>query len=168
MKSFLDVEKAEIPDWPALWEILFPVFRAGETYPHPMDISEEEAFAYWMKTPETTFIVRDKDGEILGTYYLKPNQPGLGSHVCNCGYVVAEGARRKGIAGMLCAHSLQEARSRGYRAMQFNFVVSTNTPAVKLWEKMGFDLVGVLPGAFHKKGEKFVDALVMYQALLDK
>ncbi|MDL2286255.1 GNAT family N-acetyltransferase [Desulfococcaceae bacterium OttesenSCG-928-F15] len=167
MKDFFQIRKAEAGDWPALWQILLPVFKKGETYPHPMNISEEEAFSYWMKSPEAAFLACDKDDRILGTYYLKPNQPGLGSHVCNCGYAVAEAARRRGIARRLCAHSLDEARKRGYRAMQFNFVVSTNIPAVTLWKQMGFQLIGTLPKAFHKQGKEFVDALVMFQSLTD-
>lgn len=165
MEEAFQIRTAQKEDWSSLWEILLPVFRQGETYPYPMDISEKDAFTCWMETPETSFLVQDEKGKIMGTYYIKPNQPGLGSHVCNCGFAVSEKFRGKGIARMMCAHALQEARSMGYHAMQFNFVISTNTVAVNLWKKMGFDLVGVLPLAFHKRGEEYVDALVMFQSL---
>lgn len=109
----------------------------------------------------------DDDGTILGTYVLKPNQPGLGSHVCNCGYVVAPAGRGRGIGAALCEHSQGAARALGFRSMQFNFVVSTNTGAVHLWQKMGFQIVGTLPGAFrHKdKVQGEVDAYVMFKRL---
>lgn len=167
MKDSIKIRQAETWDWPGIWQILLPVFKSGDTYPHSMNISKDDACSYWMKNPEATFVACNDDGLVLGTYYLKPNQPGLGSHVCNCGYVVARTARRRGIARLMCAHSLEEARLRGFRAMQFNFVIATNTPAVTLWKQMGFKLVGVLPKAFHKKGEEFVDALVMFQSLVD-
>ena len=107
----------------------------------------------------------DDDGAILGTYYLKPNHEGGGAHVCNCGYMVAEQARGRGVASQLCEHSQAEARRRGFRAMQFNFVVSTNERAVRLWQSLGFQVVGRLPGAFRHPALGFVDALVMFRGL---
>jgi ribosomal protein S18 acetylase RimI-like enzyme len=102
---------------------------------------------------------------VLGTYYIRPNQSGGGRHVCNCGYVTASEAAGRGVARAMCAHSLEHARARGYRAMQFNFVVSTNTRAVALWQAMGFSIVGRLPGAFAHPALGDVDAFVMFQAL---
>jgi ribosomal protein S18 acetylase RimI-like enzyme len=152
-------------DWPALWAMLEPVFRAGETYAFAPDISEAEAQRVWIALPQQTFVAEDAAGQVVGTYYLKPNQPGQGGHVCNCGYVVAEAARGQGIAAALCQHSQATARAAGFRAMQFNLVVSTNTGAVYLWQKQGFEIVGRLPGAFCHPRLGDVDALVMYKLL---
>ncbi|MEO1132822.1 MAG: GNAT family N-acetyltransferase [Cyanobacteria bacterium J06639_1] len=152
-------------DWFAIWHILAPVFRAGETYAIPVDISEADARRIWLDTPLQTFVAQDEAGQILGTYYLKPNQAGNGSHVCNCGYVVSDRARNRGIASCLCAHSLTVAKELGFRAMQFNCVVSANEVAVRLWQKHGFAIVGTLPGAFQHPQHGFVDAFVMYRTL---
>jgi GNAT superfamily N-acetyltransferase len=108
------------------------------------------------------------DGRMLGTYYIKENQPGLGSHVCNCGYVVAADAQGRGIATAMCEHSQREARAMGFRAMQFNLVVSTNTRAICLWQRLGYDIVATLPGAFRHSRLGYVDALVMYKSLVDR
>ena len=156
----------EAGDWPAVWCIIEPVFRAGETYTYSPDISEQEAQKTWVETPSETFVALDTDGEILGTYFIKPNQPALGAHVCNCGYIVSGSARGKGVATEMCAHSQREALSRGFRAMQFNFVVSTNEQAVRLWQRSGFEIVGTLPGAFRHSTLGYVDAYVMYKRLI--
>ncbi len=152
------------------FEVIYPIFeeivREGETYPYTRDTGYTEAYHIWMKVPQETYLV-EAEGEVIATYYLKPNQPGQGAHVCNCGYMVASYARGRGIAANMCLHSQQRAAALGYRAMQFNLVVSSNTAAVALWHKMGFETVGRLPGAFaHPKlGE--VDALVMYKVLAE-
>lgn len=153
------------PDWTPVWEILEPVFRAGETYPYSRDISENDAYQKWVILPAATYIVNNDDGQILGTYYIKPNQPTLGAHVCNCGYVVGSAARGQGVASLMCEHSQQIARELGFRAMQFNLVVSTNMVAVRLWKKLGFETVGTLPGAFQHAKHGFVDAFVMFKSL---
>lgn len=159
------IRPIEQSDWPATWRILESVFRVGDTYSFAADISEEEAFGAWIRVPTATFVAEDEVGQIVGTYYLKANQPGQGAHVCNCGYVVAETARGKGIASVMCEHSQQEATRRGFRAMQYNLVVSTNTGAVRLWQKLGFKIVGTLPEAFLHPSQGFVDAYVMYKRL---
>jgi ribosomal protein S18 acetylase RimI-like enzyme len=159
------IEAAVEADWTQIWRILEPVFRAAETYPFPPGISEADARVAWMKVPQATYVARDAAGSVVGTYYLKPNQPGLGSHVCNCGYVVAEGARGQGVASRMCEHSQREAARLGFRAMQFNLVVSTNEKAVRLWKRLGFEIVGTLPAAFHHPRRGFVDAFVMYKPL---
>ena len=110
-------------------------------------------------------MAENSQAEIVGSYYLKPNQPGLGSHVCNAGYVVAEVAWGQGIGTALCHHSQAQARAAGFRAMQFNLVVSTNHGAVYLWQKLGFTVVGTLPAAFNHRRYGYVDALVMYKLL---
>jgi L-amino acid N-acyltransferase YncA len=161
-----NIRLIEQEDWPATWKILEAVFRAGETYSFASEITEKEAFAVWVEAPLATFVAEDEGGQILGTYYLKANQPGRGSHVCNCGYVVGAAARGKGIASAMCEHSQQEALQRGFRAMQFNLVVSTNSGAVRLWQKLGFEIVGTLPEAFLHPSQGFVDAYIMYKRLV--
>ncbi|MCV6636132.1 GNAT family N-acetyltransferase [Candidatus Albibeggiatoa sp. nov. NOAA] len=152
-------------DWPAVWHIIQPVFRAGETYAFSPDITEQEAYKVWIEIPKTTFVAVDENDTILGTYYIKPNQPALGSHVCNCGYIVAEQARGQGVASTMCQHSQTEAVAQGFKAMQFNLVVSTNEKAVAAWKKQGFDIVGTLPKAFKHMKLGFVDAFIMYKQL---
>jgi ribosomal protein S18 acetylase RimI-like enzyme len=152
-------------DWPAVWRILEPVFRAGETYALSPEIGEAEARRAWIEAPLATFVALDSRQEVVGTYYIKPNQPALGAHVCNCGYVVAEQARGRGVASAMCEHSQTEAKARGFRAMQYNLVVCTNEGAVRLWKKHGFVVVGVLPGAFRHSRLGYVDALVMFKQL---
>jgi ribosomal protein S18 acetylase RimI-like enzyme len=148
----------------AIWAILEPMIRAGETYTLPRAMSKEDALAYWFSDEKETF-VWEENGAILGTYFLKANQQGGGAHVANCGYVTAAAAQGRGIARAMCLHSLERAKERGFRAMQFNFVVSTNERAVKLWLSMGFEIVGRSPSAFQHPEQGFVDALVMYRRL---
>lgn len=152
------------PDHGALWKILEPTFRAGETYPVPRDIGREAAMSYWLSPGHEVFTA-ESEGEIVGTYYLRANHSGGGAHVCNCGYITAPFARGRGVAKAMCLHSLDRARVRGFRAMQFNFVVATNTGAIRLWELCGFRIVGRLPGAFEHPSLGFVDALVMFRDL---
>ncbi len=152
-------------DWAATWGIIAPVFRAGETYAFPPDISQDAAHQAWVSAPAATFVAVDDADGILGTYYLKANHPGPGAHVCNCGYIVAEQARGRGIASMLCEHSQTMAVARGFLAMQYNLVVSTNAAAVRLWKRHGFHVVGTLPRAFRHRREGLVDALIMYKWL---
>jgi ribosomal protein S18 acetylase RimI-like enzyme len=148
----------------ALWRILEPVFRAGETYPIPRDITRADALAYWRTPGHSVFVTEDDDG-IVGTYYLRANTKGGGDHVANCGYMTAQHATGRGIARAMCLHSLDAAREHGFQAMQFNFVIATNERAVKLWQSCGFEIVGRLPGAFRHPGKGNVDALVMFRTL---
>jgi ribosomal protein S18 acetylase RimI-like enzyme len=154
-------------DWPDVWPILQATFRAGDTYAFDPQCGEAEIRRAWTELPAATYVACADDGRILGTYYIKPNQPGLGSHVCNCGYVVAAAAQGHGIATAMCEHSQREAQAMGFRAMQFNLVVSSNTRAIDLWRRLGFAIVGTLPGAFRHPQLGYVDALVMYKSLLD-
>jgi ribosomal protein S18 acetylase RimI-like enzyme len=119
----------------------------------------------WVEVPARSFVASDSEGRILGTYFIKANQPGLGAHVCNCGYVVAPTAQGRGVATLMCEHSQTQALAMGFRAMQFNFVVATNTRAIRLWERLGFSVVGRLPGAFNHQTLGYVDALVMFKQL---
>jgi L-amino acid N-acyltransferase YncA len=161
----VEIRSATPADAAAIWSIIGPVIRAGETYALDRDMTEEEAIAYWMGEDRETFVAEGDEGEVLGTYYLKANQAGGGRHVANCGYMTSEAATGRGVARAMCAHSLDRARDRGFRAMQFNFVVSTNERAVRLWESMGFQVVGRLRQAFEHPKAGFVDALVMWREL---
>jgi len=158
------VRAARPDDAPAIWSIIGPTIRAGETYSLDRDMSESDALAYWLGSDKETFVAED-GGSILGTYYMRPNQGGGGSHVCNCGYMTSAAATGRGVARLMCSHSLAHARARGYRARQFNFVVSTNGRAVRLWQSLGFEIVGRLLLAFRHPALGYVDALVMFQAL---
>lgn len=164
MKSAPLVRPARPQDADAIWAILSPVIAAGETYALPRDMSREQALAYWLGDDRRTYVA-EVDGAVAGTYYLRANQAGGGDHVCNCGYMTAPSAQGRGVARAMCAHSLELARTLGFRAMQFNLVVSTNTRAVALWQAMGFEIVGRLPGAFRHPREGAVDALVMFRTL---
>lgn len=150
-------------DAAGLWAILKPTFRAGDTYAVDADISREEALAYWC-APEHTVWVAETDG-MVGTYSLRPIHGGGGRHVCNAAFVTHPEARRQGVARAMLSHALQAATARGFRAMQFNFVVETNAAAIALWRAAGFDQVGRLPEAFHHPARGFVDALVMFRRL---
>ena len=158
------IRQSEPRDDDAIWRILEPTFRVGETYPVPRDISREDALAYW-RTPGHAVFVAEDAGAIVGTYYLRANNRGGGAHVANCGYVVAPDAFGRGVAQAMCAHSLGEAKSRGFSAIQFNFVIASNERAVRLWQRMGFAIVGRLPGAFQHPRLGLVDAYVMLRSL---
>ena len=161
----LTIRPFEPRDWAALWPILESVFRAGETYAFSTSITEDEARAIWIDAPHATLVAVDDAGTVLGTYYIKPNHAGPGGHVCNCGYIVAPAARGRGVASALCRDSQERAVALGFRAMQFNMVASTNETAVGLWKKLGFAVVGTLPGAFHHPRQGDVDAFVMFKRL---
>lgn len=161
------IRRFRAEDGPALTRLLLPVFRAGDTYTVDPEIGEAAALAYWTAPEKTVFVALDREGTLCGSYYIRPNQGGGGAHVCNCGFVTDPARRGRGIAGAMLTHALDTARSAGYRAMQFNFVVATNTGAIALWTKAGFATVGRLPGAFHHPDEGYVDALVMWKDLAD-
>ena len=152
-------------DWPAVWEMLRAANAGGDVFAFPPDATEADLHQAWIDAPAAAYVACDAAERVLGSYFLKPNQPGLGAHVCNAGYVVSLDARGQGIASQMCGHSQAEAMAMGFRAMQFNFVVSTNEAAIHLWEKHGFKVVGRLPGAFHHQSLGYVDALVMFKQL---
>ena len=160
------VRLMETEDREAVWSIMRDVIRAGETCAIPLASTRDEALAFWMGRAEAVFVA-EAEGAIVGTYYLKPNQFGHGDHVCNAGYIVASEGRGKGVATEMCAHSLAEARRRGYLAMQFNLVVETNASAVRLWQKMGFEILTTIPNAFRHPAQGLVGAHVMWQWLGD-
>ena len=161
----LSIRPATEADWPAILAMLKPVFAAGETYAVDRDLDDAAIRDFWMMPAHEVFVA-ELDGAVIGTYYLMANRHGGGAHVANCGYVTAPEARGRGVASSMCRHSLDRARQRGFRAMQFNHVVSTNTGAVALWQKHGFDIVGTLPGAFQHPSLGYVDAYVMFQTLV--
>lgn len=158
------VRPATAADNDAIWAIVEPILRAGETYALPRDWSRDALLAYWFAAGHEVFVADDA-GAIVGTYFLCPNHQGGGAHVANAGYATAQAAQGKGIARAMCAHSIAHAQARGFRAMQFNFVIATNERAVKLWQAMGFAIVGTLPGAFAHPTHGDVDAFVMYRRL---
>jgi len=148
----------------AIWAIMEPIIRARETYTLPRDMTKASALAYWLSAEREVFVAED-NGEVVGTYCLRANQKGGGAHVANCGYMTAVSATGRGVARAMCAHSLDRARERGFRAMQYNFVISTNERAVRLWQSFGFEIVGRLPGAFQHPAQGYVDAYIMYRDL---
>ena len=162
--SALAIRPATAADHAAIWALLEPVIRAGEEFAVPRDGALADALAYWSPPGAEVFVAEDA-GRVVGSYCLRPNHRGGGAHVANCGYVTALHARGRGVARAMCRHSLDRARARGFRAMQYNLVVSTNERAVRLWQAMGFSIVGRLPGAFAHPALGDVDAFVMYQAL---
>ncbi|QIZ85803.1 GNAT family N-acetyltransferase [Bermanella marisrubri] len=161
----MTIREADTKDFEQIWPFFHVIVAAGTTYAYPTEMTKQEAINTWMVLPEKTYVA-EHEGEILGSYYLKTNMSGPGSHVCNCGYMVSDSARGKGVATAMCEHSQEQARQLGYRAMQFNFVASTNTGAIRLWEKLGFEKVGRLPGAFKHPQEGYVDAFVMFKDLM--
>lgn len=160
----IEIREAQPADHEAIWQIFHEVVSTGDTYPFSPNTDREEALRLWIEAPRATYVA-ERDGEIVGTYYLKTNQPGLGSHVCNAGYMVRSEARGEGVGKAMCTHSLEEARGLGYKAMQYNLVAATNRGAVDLWRKMGFEIVGTLPKAFNHARLGLVDAHVMYRLL---
>ena len=159
----LQIRPATQTDRAAVWAIFEPVLAAGETYTLPRNMTEAQAIEYWFQAGHDVFVA-EEDGKILGTYFLQPNQRGGGAHVANCGYITATWATGRGIARAMCLDSLERAKAAGFRAMQFNFVVSTNDRAVRLWQSLGFGIVGRLPGAFLHPSHGYVDAFVMFRS----
>lgn len=160
----ITIRLAGAADFAALWPMLRDVIRAGETYAIDPATTQEAARALWMEAPRATYVA-EIAGEICGTFYIKTNQPGGGAHVCNAGFVVAGPARGQGLARAMCLQAEDAARSLGYLAMQFNFVVETNAGAIALWQRLGFETVGRLPRAFRHPTAGLVDARVMYKWL---
>jgi L-amino acid N-acyltransferase YncA len=160
----ITIRETRHKDYEEIWQIFHEVVSVGDTYPFSPDTDRKEALRLWVEMPRETYVAK-RDGQVIGTYYIKTNQPGLGSHVCNAGYMVRSEARGQGVGKAMCAHSLDEARRMGYRAMQYNLVAATNIAAVKLWQQMGFAVVGTLPQAFNHAALGLVGAHVMYRLL---
>jgi ribosomal protein S18 acetylase RimI-like enzyme len=160
----LSIRPARPRDFAGIWAIFRAVVAGGDTYAYAPDTTMTEARRIWMDPPAVAFIA-EQAGRIVGTYALRPNQPGLGDHVANCGYMTHPDARGRGVGGAMCEHSLAAARERGYTALQFNFVVASNEGAVRLWQKHGFAVVGRVPRAFRHRALGPVDVLIMHRAL---
>jgi len=158
------IRRATETDGDPIWAILEPVIRAGETLALPRDLSRAAVLSLWLSEERETYLLED-DGKAAGVFYIRANQLGGGAHVANAGYATAADATGRGVARTMCAASFDIARERGFSAMQFNFVIASNAAAVHLWQKMGFAIVGRLPGAFAHPALGFVDALVMHRAL---
>jgi L-amino acid N-acyltransferase YncA len=164
MHDRLLIRRAQDSDFDGIWEIFHAVVSKGDTYAFDPETTREQARAIWMAPGLSTYVAL-LDDEVVGTYILKANQPGLGSHVANAGYMVHPDKAGRGIGRALCEHSLEEARRAGFLAMQFNAVVSTNEAAVALWRKMGFSVVGTVPQAFRHREHGLVDLHVMHRFL---
>ncbi|GGM10574.1 GNAT family N-acetyltransferase [Pseudomonas asuensis] len=160
----MNIRPITAADFDQVWPIIQAVVHGQETYALDPAMDRDAAWKLWVELPKATFVA-EREGQILGTYYIKPNAAGPGSHVCNCGYMTAEAARGQGVASALCAHSLEMGRELGFLAMQFNSVVSTNQVAVALWKKHGFEIVGTLPKAYRHRTQGLVDCYVMFRAL---
>ncbi len=159
----MKIRSANESDRDAIWEIFREVIAAGETYPLDSNISRDDALAYWFQRNAHVFVV-EQDRQIPGAYTLHPNQVAGGAHVANAGFIVSKAARGQGIGRAMGEHCLKEARRLGFKAMQFNFVISTNELAVKLWQDLGMKIVGTLPNAFKHPTRGYVDVYVMYQS----
>jgi L-amino acid N-acyltransferase YncA len=162
----LNIRQATNTDRDAIWKIFHEVVSAGDTYVFDPNTSREEALGYWFRADTHTYVA-EQDRQVVGTYVLRPNRPDLGAHVSNASFMVAPTARRLGVGRAMGEHCLTEARRLGFRAMQFNFVVSTNESAVHLWQDLGFKIVGTLPGAFRHSGKGYVDVYVMFRSLIE-
>ena len=162
----MTIRAATDADRDAIWNIFHEIIAAGDTYAFDPQMPREEALAYWFRADTHTYVA-EEDGSVVGTYILRPNQSGPGSHVANAAFMVARDAEGAGVGRRLAEHCLSEACRMGFRGMQFNFVISTNTRAIHLWNQLGFKIVGTLPGAFRHPEKGFVDVYVMYRSLLE-
>ena len=160
----MEITRITLEDFEGFWPIYKSVISAQETCPIDPSISYDEAFESWCLEPQYTFVSKD-NGSITGSYFLKPNANGPGAHVCNCSYMIAPQHRGRGIAKMLCQHSQQVAKDAGFKAMQFNAVVSTDQRSIKLWKQLGFSIIGTVPNAFRHKQQGLVDTHIMYKEL---
>jgi len=161
----IKIRPATDADHDAIWKIFHEIVAAGDTYAFDPKMSREEALAYWFRSGTRNYVA-ENDERVVGTYILRANQLGPGSHDANAAFMVARDAEGAGVGRRMAEHCLTEARRMGFRGMQFNFVVSTNTRAIHLWNQLGFKIVGTLPGAFRHPEKGFVDVYVMYRSLL--
>lgn len=162
----MTIRKADkTTDYEKVWEIFSNVVKSGDTYAYDPATKKESLQQLWFGDNMDTFVVVDEHDNVIGTYFMKPNQPGLGSHIANCGYMVHPLHHGKGIGQLLGEHSIRYGRERGYRGIQFNFVVSTNVVAVRLWQKLGFNIIGTTPLGFRHRELGFVDTYIMFMQL---
>jgi len=164
MEPTLSIRKANPEDESILWEIIKPIIRAGGTYVFAQDSSKEKMMGYWLNPDKHTYMA-ELDGVIVGTFYIKANQPDLGDHICNAGFMVSSDFSGRGFGKALGIFALKEAKELGFQAMQFNFVVETNSGAVQLWKNLGFEVIGKIPEAYRHPELGLVPAFIMYQKL---
>lgn len=160
----VNIRPATDEDKPAVWQIIKAVIAGGDTYTFAPETPEAEMISLWF-SPEKHVYVAEDDGRVLGTYWLRANQPGLGDHVGNGGYMVSPDAKGKGIGRLMAEHSIEEARRIGYHSIQFNFVVKSNIVAVDLWKSVGFEVIGEIPDAFRHSKNGLTNAYIMYRKL---
>jgi len=162
----MKIRKAdEAKDYDKVWEIFSNVIKTGDTYVFDPNTPKESLHKHWFASYMDTFVAVDDDNNIFGTYIIKPNQIDLGNHIANCSYMVNSGYQGRGIGKLLCEHSIHFAREKRYSGIQFNIVVSTNTNAVKLWRKFGFEIIGTTPGGFRHQTLGLVDTYIMFKGL---
>ena len=164
MNSFLSARITTNEDEEAIWGILEPMVRQGGTYVFSLDKTKELMMGYWMGADKTTFVVENK-GVVVGTFYLKANQEGLGDHICNAGFVVSQDAEGQGVGRWMGEFAQAAAKSRGFLAMQFNFVIQSNQKAVHLWKSLGFSVIGEIPEAYRHPELGLVPALIFHKKL---
>lgn len=162
--DILIIIEAQKEHFEAIWNIFHGVVKGGDTYVYPAETTKEEFQNIWFHKTMRTFVAL-KNNNVVGTYIIKPNFPGFGAHIANCSYMVGDTARGLGVGKAMGEHSIAFAKEQGYRGMQFNIVVSTNTAAVRLWQSLGFDIIGTTPKGFRDKKLGFVDAYIMYRGL---
>ncbi|MEM7299107.1 MAG: N-acetyltransferase [Bacteroidota bacterium] len=160
----MKIRKASYHDYDDIWEIFSEVISSGDTYVFSEHTPKEDLKKHWFGENMQTYVIEDQ-GLILGTYILKPNHVGRGKHIANASYMIKGSVRGKGLGGLLCAHSVEEAKKAGFKAMQFNLVVATNEGAIKMWKKYGFEIVGTIPNAFDHAKKGLIDAFVMHRSL---
>ncbi len=160
----MKIREATPKDYDAIWEIFKKVIKTGDTYVFDPKTQKKDLTKHWFASYMKTYVV-EENNKILGTYIIKPNQIDLGSHICNCSYMVDPDSQGKGIGKILCEHSLKNAKEIGYKAMQFNSVVSTNIPAIKLWEKYNFEIIGTIPKGYKHSSLGYVDAYIMFREI---
>jgi len=162
--AMFEIRKAANQDKPAVWQIIKSVISGGDTYVFSPDSTEEEMTTYWFSAEKHVYVA-ELDGEIVGTMWLKANQPGLGSHVGNAAYMVSPNAKGKGVGRKMAEFSIEEARRLGFKSIQFNIVVKSNENAVKLWQSVGFEIIGEIPDAFNHSKNGMTNAYIMYRKL---
>lgn len=161
----MPIRRADEQDWPRIWPIWHRVVATGETYTWLPDTDEPTARTLWMQPPPAVVYVAESGADIVGTAVLKPLHPGLGDHVANASFMVDPASGGRGVGRQLAEHVLAAARDGGYRAMQFNAVVETNTTAVRLWTSLGFRTLATVPAAFRHATLGLVGVHVMYREL---
>lgn len=160
--TMIEISPADSADFEEIWALFHTMVKQGDTYVYAPNTSRTEAYTLWMTEPEQTFVALDDD-DLVGTYILKKNQPGLGSHVASAEFIIAPALRHHGVGKLLCQHAIEQARTAGYKAMQFNFIVSSDEKTIRMWQSLGFNIVGTVPQAFHHQSLGYIDAHIMYQ-----